>query len=69
MGYKSTDPCLAKAAEDEMLFVLRGQDITSPYIVLEWMKLNFANCPADKLREALECALTMRDTPNRKAAD
>ncbi len=33
--------CLGKAGDDEMLFILRAQDITSPIIVLEWIKMNF----------------------------
>ncbi len=62
--------CLAKAKDDEMLFVLRAQDITSPIVVLEWMKLNFNTCPTEKLREAFECALEMKNQPGkRKTAD
>jgi hypothetical protein len=69
MGYKSTDTCLKKAAEDEMLFVLRAQDISSPLIVLEWIKQNFHTCNNDKLLEAFECALEMKDWAERKLAD
>lgn len=69
MGYKSTDTCIAKAAEDEMLFVLRAQDISSPLIVLEWIKENFFSCPDEKLREAFECALEMKGWKERKVAD
>jgi hypothetical protein len=69
MGYKSTDYCIQKAGEDEMLFVLRAQDITSPAIVLEWMKINFGNLSEDKLREAFECALEMRKFKNKKLPD
>lgn len=61
--------CLAKAKDDEMLFVLRAQDATSPLVVLEWMKLNFGTCPDDKLREAFECALVMKNHTSKKVAD
>jgi len=61
--------CLAKAGDDEMLFILRAQDMSLPKIVLEWMKLNFFNCPDDKLREAFECALEMKKHKGKKYAD
>lgn len=61
--------CLGKASDDEMLFVLRAQDITAPHTILEWIKLNFHNCPEDKLREAFECALTMKKHKGRKQPD
>lgn len=61
--------CLAKAKDDEMLFILRAQDISSPIVVLEWMKLNFETCPEDKLREAFNCALEMKRQNVRKRAD
>lgn len=69
MGYKHTDSCIQKAADDEMLFVLRAQDVTAPKTVLHWIAKNFDNVSEDKLREAFECALTMRRFKNRKAAD
>ena len=69
MGYKGTDKCIEKAAENEMLFVLRAQDMTSPLIVLEWMKENFLSLPEDKLREAFECAIEMRKWEYRKRPD
>jgi hypothetical protein len=69
MAYKKDDTCIAKAADNEMLFVLRSQDITSPQLVLEWIKLNFETCPEDKLREAFNCAIEMKNWPNRKKAD
>lgn len=61
--------CLAKAADNEMLFILRAQDVTAPLVVLEWIKCNFLNCGEDKLREAFECALQMKRFPTTKAAD
>lgn len=61
--------CLGKAKDDEMLFILRAQDISSPIIVLEWIKLNFLNCPKEKLVEAFNCALEMREHKNTRDAD
>ncbi len=61
--------CLGKAKDDEMLFILRAQDHSSALVVLEWIKLNFITCPADKLREAFECALVMKAHENPKVAD
>ena len=61
--------CLGKAKDDEMLFILRSQDYTSPIVVLEWIKLNFNTCPEEKLREAFECALEMKKHKNTKMAD
>lgn len=61
--------CFGKAKDNEMLFILRAQDFTSPQIVLEWIKLNFNNCPDDKLTEAFNCALEMKKCSHRKSAD
>ena len=61
--------CFAKAEDDEMLFVLRAQDKTAPLVILDWIKMNFENCPASKLREAFECALEMKNYHKRKSAD
>lgn len=69
MGYKKSDSCLKKAADDEMLFVLRAQDISSPLIVLDWIRWNFLSVGEDKLREAFEAALEMKRWKHRKQAD
>jgi hypothetical protein len=69
MGYKNSDTCLAKAANDEMLFVLRAQDVTAPKIVLAWIAENFLSVSEAKLREAFECALEMKRFESRKQAD
>lgn len=61
--------CLAKAKDDEMLFILRAQDMSAPLVVLEWIKINFQFCPEDKLREAFECALQMKKFSPKKTAD
>ena len=61
--------CLGKADDNEMLFILRAQDVTSPMVVLEWLKINFLNLPEEKAREAFECALEMRKHKNTKSPD
>jgi hypothetical protein len=61
--------CLAKAGDNEMLFILRGQDVSAPKVVLHWIAKNFENASNEKLREAFECALAMKAHPNRKNAD
>lgn len=52
-------PCYDKAKDDEPVFVLRAQDLTSPAVICEWIKLNIETAPHDKLRQALESALEM----------
>lgn len=52
-------PCYDKAKPDEPVFVLRAQDLTSPTVICEWIKLNIETAPHDKLRQALESALEM----------
>lgn len=61
MGYKATDPCLEKALDDERLFVLMTRDETAPDVIMEWIRLNLGKQPKEKLIEALECALEMRE--------
>jgi hypothetical protein len=71
MAYKSDDSCLKKAKEDEPLFILRGQDMSSPRIVLMWIIENINNpmMPDDKLREAFELALKQKNYHTKKLAD
>lgn len=64
-----TCSCLQKLKEGEPFFVLRGQDVSSPKVVIHWIAKNFENVPDDKLREAFECALRMKHYSPRKAAD
>lgn len=63
--------CHEKALQaGELTFTLREQDMTSPFIILEWIKLNFKTCPNEKLIEAFENALAMKDSKiQKKAAD
>lgn len=61
MGYKKNDPCLKKAFDEERLFVLMTRDKMAPLAVLEWIKQSFHSQSNDKLREAFECALEMKN--------
>lgn len=60
----TSDGCLAKAGEQEMLFVLLSRDAAAPDTILWWchrrinLGLNKSNDP--QIREAMECAKTMR---------
>lgn len=58
-----------KANKNEMLFILRAQDITSPKTIVAWIAENIDTAPDEKLIEALECALEMRRHNDRKSAD
>lgn len=60
MGFKRTDKCLAKVADDEPIFVLRAQDLLAPDKVRKWAcEARAKGCPADKVQEAYECATQM----------
>ncbi len=70
MSLKRSNP-LAKLAEDEEAFVLRGQDMAAPATICFWITANIENsaCSDEKLLEALTCALRMRKMSFRRAAD
>jgi hypothetical protein len=62
--------CYEKArANGEQTFTLRAQDQTSPAVIAEWIKLNIETAPADKLRDALEECLKMRQHSPRRMPD
>jgi len=75
--------CLVKAANDEPIFVLRGQDVTAGGLMENnmgcvdfWCELQIArrierrdNSPAEKIADARDCAREMRAYPNRKFPD
>jgi hypothetical protein len=69
MAYRDDCSCLEKAAPDEPIFVLRAQDLTAPKVVLNWISENFLTCPDEKLREAFEHALRMKNYHTKKIAD
>lgn len=59
MGYKNSDPCIAKAFEDERLFVLMARDPSAPVVIRYWVELNKGIQPEHKIKEALDCAEEM----------
>lgn len=62
--------CLDKAAPDEPLFILRGQDKNSPTLVRLWAALaKDQGAPPDKVAEAMRCADEMELWPTRKNPD
>jgi hypothetical protein len=62
--------CYEKAkAKGERTFTLRAQDMTSPAVICEWIKLNVECTPAKKLHEALDAAIAMTQHTERKLAD
>ncbi len=65
----NSNSCLQKADDDEMLFILRAQDVTSPKVVLLWIAENIDHLSNSKAREAFNCALTMRQHKGRRVAN
>jgi hypothetical protein len=62
--------CIAKAANDEPVFVLRAQDKTAPALVRMWANLLEERDPENpKVFEALELAEKMDNWPTRKWPD
>jgi len=54
---KHTEPCLLKAADDEPIWVLRGQDQTTPRAIRAWAMLaEQEGAPRAKVEEALDDA-------------
>ena len=60
---------LRKADDDEMLFILRAQDKTAPKVILHWIAKNFETASENKLRDAFNCALQMKEHKFRKLPD
>lgn len=57
------DSCLAKADQDEMIFVLRAKDPAAPAAIRHWIakRLELGKDAPDspKIQEAFECAAEM----------
>lgn len=66
---KENNSCLEKAKPNEPIFVLRGQDRSSPKLILQWMAENFENLSNQRLQEAFDTAMSMKRWPNRKHPD
>lgn len=71
MSEKDTDTQVhAKAkARGQETFTLVAQDRTAPRTILYWIQENFETAPPEKLRNAFERALRMREFLGRKWAD
>ncbi len=66
----SDQKCYDKAvARGERTFTLVARDISSPEVICEWIKQNINTAPEEKLNEALEAALEMRNNACRRFAD
>lgn len=66
----SDKACFEKAQQrGDVTFTVVGRDQSSPRVICEWIKENIETCPADKLHEALNRAITMRDLTYRRKAD
>ena len=61
MTTKKSDKCLEMAADDEPIFVLLARDFNAPSTVLHWINESFYAQPNEKLKEAFELALKMKD--------
>jgi hypothetical protein len=66
---KTNSSALDKAKENEPIFVLRGQDKSSPKLIFAWMAENFENLSNQRLQEAFDTAMAMKRWPNRKHPD
>jgi len=52
--------CLGKAADDEPVFVLRGQDKLAAQLVWDWaQRAREVGCPEQKVKEAEDLAVAM----------
>jgi hypothetical protein len=66
----SDNECFRKAQErGDVTFTVVGQDRSSPRVICEWIKENIETCSEDKLHEALNRAISMRNKQYRKVAD
>lgn len=62
--------CLGKAADDEPVFILRGQDVHAAGLVRDWADLaEGTKCPPEKISEARELARQMQNWRTRKHPD
>lgn len=62
--------CIAKASDDEPVFVLRAQDLLAPQLVRLWAeRADLHGCGPEKVEEAYKLADAMERWPNRKFPD
>lgn len=60
MSTKHNSQCLAKAGDDEPIFVLRAKDPTSPQVIVKWAADNIGKQPHEKLMAAIKVADDMQ---------
>jgi hypothetical protein len=66
----SDTQCHAKAkARGQRTFTLVEQDASSVKTIAHWIYLNIETAPPEKLHEALDDCIAMREFPNKKNAD
>jgi len=62
--------CLGKAADDEPVFILRGQDILASRLVQMWAnEARLRGCPEEKVEEALALSAAMKAWRPQKLPD
>ena len=70
MATKENDQCRETAdREDLVRFTLHSKDLTAPATIAAWIAFNILTAPAEKLIDALECALEMRENPDKRMPD
>jgi hypothetical protein len=70
MATKHTSTCLAKAADDEPIFVLRASDPIAHECVRHWAAhALWKGVPPLKVQQALDVADQMREYPHKKTPD
>lgn len=70
MATKHTSTTLAKAADDEPIFVLRANDALAETTVRHWAAVAVVRgVDGQKIKEALDVADAMRDWPRKKLPD
>ena len=56
--------CFSRARQrGEQTFTLVERDLTAPATIIEWIKLNLATAPPEKLIDALKDAIAMQRSP------
>jgi len=62
--------CFAKAKQrGQKTFTLVAQDASAVKTIAHWIYLNIETCPAEKLHQAIDDCIAMREFPNKKNAD
>lgn len=66
-GYlKEDNQTWSKIHPNEPIFILRGQDVTAPEIILKWIAKNLDTVEESKIKEAFQTVLAMRRYDKRR---